>query len=384
MLKYKKILFLLFLTLAFSYSYSMSTERNINKPIDIMGAGGTGVTAYDKFGMFYMNPATFAVNEKGTFSILKLGAFANYDLLNYYNLYNEIQAVGNDITKLSADQLKQLFSLSANVGMTGPLGFGYIADNMGMLLYNNFMSTATVHQGPGLPFVDFGTYLEFGFTVGYGFKIPVPVFLGKMTRAYGGVTIKYLNRFKYENRRMSLLEMMDAPSTLMSFQKGFLWGQAIGSDLGLLVKDESLAFGLVVRDWFSTHFSWTEYTAEFNAISSTNPSTYFSPSCDLGVSYRIRNVISRYMISDLTFSFDIVNAFDFTEYYFLKLRVGLEFSAFGFMRVRTGIYKGYPTFGLGLVFPIVTINTAYYTEELGELPGNIPQSVVVAEIQFII
>lgn len=364
--------------------YPVSTERNINKPIDIMAAGGTGVTAYDKFGMFFMNPATFAVNEKGTFSILKLGAFANYDLLNYFGLYNAMQAAGNDITKLSPDQLKQLFSLSANVGITGPLGFGYISDNMGLLLYDNFMSTATVHQGPGLPFVDFGTYLEFGFTVGYGFKIPVPVFLGKMTRAYGGITVKYLNRFKYENRRMSVLEMMDSVDSLLSFKKGFLWGQAIGSDLGLLVKDESLAFGLVVRDWFKTQFSWTEYTAEFQMLGSTNAPTYFSPSCDLGVSYRIRNVISRYMISDLTFSFDIVNAFDFTEYYFLKLRVGLEFSAFGFIRVRTGIYKGYPTVGLGLVFPIVTINAAYYTEELGELPGNIPQSVVVAEIQFII
>lgn len=369
---------------AFISSFAVSTERVINRPVDIMGAGGVGVTAYDKFGMFTMNPATFAVNEKGTFSILKLGALANFDLISYYSLINAVSAVGGDITQLSAAQMSQLLSMSANVGITGPLGLGYISDNMGMLLTDNFLTSATIHRGAGLPYVDFGTYLEFALTVGYGFKLPVPVFLGKMTRAYGGINIKYLNRLKYENRRMSLLELLDMQDSLMSFKKGFLWGQAVGSDLGLLIKDESLAFGLVVRDWFTTQYSWSEYSAQFQPIASTNAPTYYSPSCDLGLSYRIKNVISRYMISDLTFSLDLVNAFDFTEYYLLKLRAGLEFSAFSFLRVRTGIYKGYPTLGLGIVLPLLTINAAYYTEELGDLPGSIPQTVIIAEIQLVI
>jgi hypothetical protein len=365
-------------------SYSLSTERMINRPVDIMGAGGVGVTAYDKFGMFTMNPATFAVNEKGTFSILKLGALANFDLISYYNLFNALTAAGGDITKLTAAQMAQLLSVSANVGMTGPLGLGYISDNMGMLLYDNFLTSATIRRGAGLPYVDFGTYLEFGLTVGYGFKLPVPVFLGKFTRAYGGITVKYLNRFKYENRRMSMLELLDFTDSLLTFKKGFLWGQAIGSDMGLLVKDESLAFGLVVRDWFTTQFSWSEYSAQFQPIASTNAPTYFAPSCDVGVSYRIKNLISRYMLTDLTVSLDLVNAFDFTEYYLLKVRLGLEFSAFSVLRFRTGIYKGYPTFGVGLVFPLITINAAYYTEELGDLPGTIPQTVIIGEIQLIL
>jgi hypothetical protein len=90
------------------------------------------------------------------------------------------------------------------------------------------------------------------------------------------------------------------------------------------------------------------------------------------------------MLSDLTFSLDLVNAFDFTEYYLLKVRLGMEFSAFSFLRVRTGIYKGYPTFGLGLVFPFLTINAAYYTEELGDLPGTIPQTVIIGEVQLVL
>lgn len=381
-MRYCRFVIFLLLAVGLHAFTPLDVERKIHKPIDIMAAGGAGVTAYDKFGMFYMNPATFAVREKGTLSVLKLGASANYDLINYYTLYQAIEAAGGDITKLPADQVRQVLRMSANVGVTGPLGFGYIADGMGLLLYDEIMTTATVKQSAGLPFVDFGTYLETGLIVGYGFKIPVPAFLGRFTRAYGGVIVKYLHRFKYENKRMSFLELVDFGMSVMNFNKGFLWGQAIGSDLGLLVKDEQWAFGLVFRDWFNTAFSWTEYTVQFEPVGSTNPITYFPASCDIGASYRIPSVLPRYLISDLTFSLDLVNIFDFTENFFLKTRIGMEFSAFGFLRLRTGVYKGYPTAGIGFMLPLLTINATYYTEELGSLPGSVPQSILIAEVQL--
>ena len=362
-----------------------SEEKKITVPVDIIATGGAGITSYDKFGMIYMNPAAFAIPENARISILKTGVTLNYDLYNYYSLYNYLANHNNDLSSLSSSQWKTLLNLNANIGLSGPLAVGYIWQGIGFLIYDDFLTSALVKQGPGLPYVDFGSYYDTTFLAGFGFKIPSPEFFGKFISSYAGITVKYINRLKYENPRMSLLETFDTFSGIVNFNKGFLWGQAIGSDVGYMVKGESWTGGFVIRDWFTTQFSWNEYDYKFNQIPTTNiPSTYFYPSFDIGGSYRFNNFAENLNILGPTLYFDLVNIFDFSENYFLKVRFGVELAMFNFLRLRAGIYKGYPTAGFGLVFPFININAAYYTEELGDTPGSIPQQNYVLDFHFIL
>jgi hypothetical protein len=332
-----------------------------------------------------MNPAAFIISDTPRFSILNIGLGANFDLYNYYNIYNTLSANSNDLASLTPDQWKKIMNLSANISLTGPLTIGYIWDGIGILLYDNALVSMITRQDLGIPVINFGTYLDIGALVGFGFKIPMPVFMGKFTKAYGGISIKYINRFKYENPRLSLLELLDVGTGLMSFQKGFLWGQAIGSDVGFLVRAEEWSYGFVVRDWFTTQFSWNEYSADFKQINTNAlPTTSFSPALDLGGSYRIKTILPQYYISDLTFYLDLANSIDFTENYLLKIRFGTEISLFNFLKLRGGIYKGYPTIGVGVVTSFLTINAAYYTEEYGDFPGSMPQQNYTLELHFIL
>jgi len=381
------VLSLLMLIFLFSRMDSRSTERKINYPLDIMGKGGAGLTSHANFGMLFMNPAAFALYKDLTVSLLKIGASINYDWYQFYTIYDTLSRSGGDLSALSSEQWKTLLNLRAMVGVTGPLAIGYIYDSIGFLLYNDILTSMVVKQSPGLPYVDFGSYMDVGCLTGFGFEFPLPVFLGKFIKGYGGLSIKFINRFKVEDHRMSIIEAYDMGLSLLSFQKGFLLGQAIGSDFGFMIKSEDWAFGLVLRDWFNTSFFWREYDANFKPIeNSTNKyePTYWGFQMDIGGSYTLHDVLPNYFISDLSFYMDLANITEWSENFFLKVRIGAETTMFTFLKIRGGIYKGYPTAGLGFVLPFVTINIAYFTEELGPLPGSLPQQNLALDVQIIL
>lgn len=146
-----------------------SEEKKITVPVDIIATGGAGITSYDKFGMIYMNPAAFAIPENARISILKTGVTLNYDLYNYYSLYNYLANHNNDLSSLSSSQWKTLLNLNANIGLSGPLAVGYIWQGIGFLIYDDFLTSALVKQGPGLPYVDFGSYYDSNFSCRFRF-----------------------------------------------------------------------------------------------------------------------------------------------------------------------------------------------------------------------
>ncbi len=218
---------------------------------------------------------------------------------------------------------------------------------------------------------------------GFGSKFDLPFYFGKIVKTYGGITVKYINRIKYENKRLSFLEIIDMIST-SPFRKGYLWGQAIGSDIGFMFKGDHISVGITIKDWFNTFFSWNTYDTNFQYIPEEKVEpTYYPASFNFGISYKLDNYFLKYGVSDWIFAFDIVDAFNFGENYFLKLRFGTEVRFLRIFKARAGIYKGYPTLGIGLEIPFLNINFAYYTEELSAIPGYRPQQNFVLELQLL-
>lgn len=371
-----------FLLLCSVTLFGFETERTITKPIRVMARGGTGVTAYNDYSVFFMNPAGLGVTNKLKLSFLEVGATANYDIYDLSLLAPKIQ--GGSFSNLTDDDWNKLVNANAVVGLSGPVALGMILDHFGLYIYDTSLVSAAVQQSAGLPYADFGAYIDVGVTAGYGFEVPLPFDIGKMNKFYVGATLKFINRIKLEDSRMSIIEMYDLANSLTSGERGILMGQAFGSDLGMLFKSENWSAGMVIRDWFSTQFGWKEYDINLKAMDSTNiPNSGYMPSFDIGGSYTLKTPLAKYLLGDIVFSMDLVDIFDWSENFWLKTRIGMEISTlWDLIKLRCGLYKGYPTVGLGLDIPLFNLNVAYYTEELGEMPGSKPQQTFVADLQI--
>ncbi len=379
-MKINKFVFSIFLLLIFSTTFAIDVERNIHYDQDMMGRGGAGLASVEGVSMLFANPAALGVKKYKTFILLKVAAKANYDLYNLYNIYNTI-GDNYDFSKLSPDQWKTLLNLKVNFGLPGPVALGYIGHGLGLYLYDDFQTSMYAYQAPGLPYFNFSTILDAGFRVSYGFELPSPVFLGKYSHLYAGLTLHYLNRAKYENTRMSALEAFDLGSSLINFSKGLFMGQDIGADMGLLATFDHLSVALVIRNWFSTGFSWAEYDGNFNKISTTNMGTSFFPAAmDIGAKYRLGRHDTGLLA--MSFYFDVKNVLGFSENYWLKTRMGVETRLLRFLILRAGLYKGYPTLGVGIDIPVLKINATYFTEELGNYPGQLPEQNLMFELKL--
>lgn len=375
----KIILVLIFI---FGSLNCLEREIGLSLPAEIMGAGGTGIVASEKFGMFFMNPASFGVTSKSYFSLVKTGIRINYD---FYEYFSSFQNVGGDtdIQTLLPQIAPIISKLNVSAGVNGPLAFGYMTEGVGFLIYNDFTSSFSTHFSGIFPYIDFLACADLVFLSGFGRKFDIPFYFGKSVTTYAGISIKYINRFRFHNPRLSILEAYDLYAS--GFKDGFLWGQAIGSDIGILFKGENVSVGFVVKDWFNTFFSWSAYDTNFQYISNrTVEPTYYPPSFNLGISYKLQNFLLKYGLRDWTFYFDLVDVFYFEENYFLKLRFGTEVTFFSIFKARAGIYKGYPTLGFGVDIPFMHINFAYYTEELSKQPGYKPQQNFLLEIHVMI
>ncbi|NPV02759.1 MAG: hypothetical protein HPY53_15405 [Brevinematales bacterium] len=381
----KKILLFISITVVLAGTgYGVQKEVKFTQPIDVIATGGAGIADTARFGIIFMNPAALGVNQIKGFSVLKVGLRANLSLYDLAMLGMRLSQGETSLAALTDAEWQSILNLKSTIGITGPLMLGYIGSGLGLLLYDDIFTSVTVKQAPGLPYVEFATYADIGFTVGYGFELPMPFFLGKFTRVYGGINLKYLNRMKYVDDRMSLVEAFDMGTSIANFQKGFLMGQNISSDVGILVKMLDFSIGLVCRDWFSTGFNWSEYDINFqkNESAPVYEASYFSPALDVGIDLHLD--FGNFLINSMEIYFDVVNSVDFSESYLLKLRLGTEVKFFTFLIARAGLYKGYPTLGIGIDLPVLKINAAYYIEELGNLPGTIPQPNVMVDFQILL
>ncbi|MCX7883056.1 MAG: hypothetical protein N2314_07535 [Brevinematales bacterium] len=365
------------------FSSLWAVEWKLRLPTDVLATGGAGVAAEDKTGLLFMNPAVYAVRGERRFLLGTGGGGANLSLVDMYEVYQHLSKNAYDLATLSSDQWKKLSSLALYASVIGPFYLGYLGNNVGMVLFNDFRTFVKQKASPILPYFEWASYLDMGIQMGAGFSVPDIGILPRHGRLYAGIAIKILNRLQYVNPRLSVLELIDKVNALFSFQDGFLMGQAIGSDVGLLYKQDKWRVGFVVRDWFTTSFQWVKYDAHFKVVSNEVGITTWWPSLDVGVSYQLGSIFSQYFVGNVALYADMVNITDWRENGWLKTRFGVEGRMIGFLLLRAGLYKGYPTLGVGLDFPFVKTHITYYTEELGTIPGASPLPILVGEVQCV-
>jgi len=391
MMNTKIALVFLLALLPFSAVFALEEEVKFNDLIDVMATGGAGVAGYTRFGDAWMNPASKAASDFSEISILQIGAgvgfgFSPLDLFLFTNFFKNGSFSVNS-NNLTGSVIQKLIAADPEFSLDGPLCLGWYGKQFSLLLSDELNFGAEPQLSAGLPYVNIGAYFDTTLKGGYAFEIPIPLFLGKFNKVYAGIDVKLIDRFKFDYSRLSLLEAADIGSGLATGENGILNGVGFGSDIGFMMKDEQLAFGLVIRDWFTTPFFWTEYVYTNSGIKATTnqqETTYYLPSMDFGASYHIKNIVNRMLLSDLMLYADVNDIFNFTQNYFLRLRLGAEVTCFTFLKVRIGLMSGYPTCGLGIDIPGLKINATYYTEELGIYPGAQAEQHLQANLQIAI
>jgi len=305
--------------------------------------------------------------------------------------------------------LDELLRVKLALGLSGPIKIGFVGFGFTALFYDNINLITGLIPALPIPNLEFSTIEEIGFRLGYAMKIPFPnsikQYLWKFQNIYAGIQMYYLQRLKMEVNNVSIIEFVD--NVLASFQttnSSIYSSSTIGFDFGLISKAYDIGYGdltvgLVFRD-ISPGFYWRQviFSSNFNINNIFSPSTevvtntYFGFAVDTGCSYSLNlekifpnfQKLPEWLIFTTIFYFDIRNIFDFSENFFLKLRMGVEFIAINILKLRLGLYKGYPTIGLGLEIPGFKINGVYFVEENGTFPGALPQQNIMFEMSIAI
>ncbi len=290
-----------------------------------------------------------------------------------------------------------LLNLQANAGIQGPFQTGFVKNIDGngitILLYNNFDLNADVVPFVGLPYIDFGAYEDLGIIAGYSKDLTAFIPQDVLTAIYlsqlsVGANFKFVRRYKLENHTMDVLTAANLGDELNNSNQGILAGNSIGMDLGILAKSYQLGIGdlgvgIVLRDLFLP-FSWEEESVNPFLQKMTNTVTNvssFAPAFDIGFSYKFPDL--SFILSDNFFYLDFANL-TANMNFLNKIKYGIEVRLFKVIPIRLGINAGWPSIGLGLEIPILKINLAYYTDELGIYPGNNPEQKIVADIDLMI
>lgn len=384
----------LVLLLAISIFPSITLAEEIRYDIDSFfstprqnGLGGIYLLNYKESLSFLKNPSVVSINPKGHFYLIKLssmlGANAGYLYdtlgLSSYNLnpFNPLQWFGFDWNSLTNELLKDPYGLLINanpeVGIFGPLAIGYVGNGIGIMLYNDFFTSLSIRQAPGLPYVELKTFAELGFAFAFGTYFD----LSKFFTLYTGISVSYSKRYKspffyggtvfevikfYENTQRGIYEYDVGDS---------LWG-----NVGFILEDNNLnlKYAFVVENFFGRTFFWNRITYDNGQEiikENNNYISYIPPKFDFGISYDLDRIpyIPAFILSEFSLQLNLINVFDFSEFWFKKVHLGSEVALFKVFKLRGGLSQGYPTFGLGIDFEYITVDVAFSQYEKGVLPG---------------
>jgi hypothetical protein len=170
-----------------------------------------------------------------------------------------------------------------------------------------------------------------------------------------------------------------------------LYGFGFGIDLGALLELGGWRFGLSVRDFLGTSILYRQST--FGEVRDTLRRTGGFPSdgaavvpdpvipmeLSLGLAYRFdfspRTIDP---VVHLSFS-DLIAVIQGERSPWTALHLGAEVRLLRFLALRAGLNQGYLTFGGGLRLPLLDLNAAFFTREMGRYFGDQPSSGLALE-----
>ncbi len=320
------------------------TFRNVRS----MGMGGVYLGLVDDAEVLFYNPASLGRVKGFNWTMANVGLGTN--VAQWYNDFKDMKDASN------INGLSNFYGKNVNLGLgaKSAIAFPYF----GFGAYDSASALLRLHNPP-YPYLDAGYYNDLGFVIGGALPVgplgAIGLNLKRITRTGGNARIGISTLVSYNSE--DLVNQLDQSGT------------GYGADLGLMLNPP-----LPLNPTFSVVWQDVGCT-EFLKSSATKP----APN-------RIRDNISLGMGAQweswlLGFAAGV-------EYRHLndssiqtgkKVHMGLEVSVLNF-DFRAGFSQGYVSYGVGTHLWLLDVDLASYTEELGEYPGQTPDSRIVASV----
>ncbi|NNE68764.1 MAG: conjugal transfer protein TraF [Rhodothermales bacterium] len=372
-------------------SYSQTNRAFVQSPM-ALGMGDAGVAFPSASTAFFYNPAHLAhvapirphvniIGLRGSLSSNlsdQLGffndtlepaideGFDNIENDRLREIYDETLALGQERTFLGADLL--LPSVMLQVGGVG-IGAGVFGHSLVRYRFPD--------GGAGIPMVDLNAVADL---IGVG---SAGVDFGR----YGIAGLSLGATVKFTRRAMSLkLKPLDAVSP---DEDVYLYSaSALGFDVGLLYDLDflplpgKLRLGVAAFDVAGSDFEYqfdrnvTENSSDNAALITeeeaiANELYGLDPSYRVGLAYTVPSLLG--FLNETGIAVDYLGYTDPTvEQAFLAgIHVGVQ-ANLKILALRAGLNSGYTTVGAGLNFGFLQLDYAYYAQEEGRIPGQLP------------
>ena len=345
-----------------------------------MGMGGAGLAINNSLDSLFSNPSILG-QGKFRLSIPSLTVTVHhlYDFLKEgsdgTSIYEKVMKLSEDSSEVNvADFLPivsdllgsgkgKIASVEASAGMLANC-FGFAA---------NVNETIRSYNGSVI------SDLKVSALVGLGFG-----FGSEDVRFNIGATAKFNGNVFSE--RIAPSKFVSSGSEEEGITIPFAIGSAMPFDFGLTFKYHSLKATATLTDVNIAGLG--EYIYEMTAISPTadpstgsGSSTYtsdykFTPAMKLnfGLAFDTESATGIKLAVDVVDVISMKEALDagysFKSVFLGHMKAGAEFSLFNFLKVRGGMNSGYFTLGGSVNIGIITLDAAYFWEELGSFAGE--------------
>ncbi|MFN0118620.1 MAG: hypothetical protein ACKVQC_10060 [Elusimicrobiota bacterium] len=357
-----------------------------------LGMGGAFTAVADDHNVFTYNPAGMVQRTGAQTTILELAVGASQDfkdatdfvkdneddLTNFENLSSARQSqLVNEISRTISKLNPRLYAASDIASfVSGPKFFG-IPIHGGLGAFGSVDASFKLESGL-IPSISYQINNDLLFPLSIAKRWEAPwIIPGKMGV---GLTGKIIRRNQVSQNRLSVLQLDDLETPPVQSGVGF------GSDLGFLFQpNDRFNIGLMVQDFLGTKIKYDSLAAEKGFAAQPERDTVIRPRTNLGFAVVPKKLFWLLPTSDRwTLAFDVRDILTDNEHvmferglnkplgknFWTHMHMGAEFR-YWFLRFRGGASQGYPTAGLGLDIPILKIDYAFYSRELGELAGDI-------------
>lgn len=348
-----------------------------------VAAQGNSFTANAKgYNALFWNPAAFA----HTRSSLTLASV----LPTLYFFPDETTM--DDVNLLMSDPTNAISVLEPiltgnGIGLAASTGLGFVGRSLGLGLVGIVDVFA---YGPNLLGVQVDANATIGFIGGLGLPIQVGPILLK-----AGASLRPMYRIAaYDIGVADAMAIISGGETTGPSLPDALHGTALGIDLGVLAELGDLTVGMTFRDFGGTEFNYSvsslDEIVDGLAAGGLPPEgtplpeneRYIIPmSVNTGVSFHPD-------LGGLRFLFDptIHAEYDIllvppeeAPSLWMGLHAGVEVKVLSILELRAGINQGYITAGVGINIPLLDVNVAYFTREMGSFVGARPNQALSVE-----
>lgn len=335
-----------------------ATSIGINGPLSA-GYMGKG------FGFWTTTSAdiAFAVQEN------KNSVFAQNNLdINYNNLASagsEILDIVNGGGSIGIEKAKEIF----NKYLQEDLINSGLTDKEAMDLVNHLANQVAGDPAKAeeaikglLPLAKVNMTAEITLNLAYGYQFLFSA-IDDVSGISFGATIRFSQRFKSESTGgdNGFLPVDKLATQYSSILDNVYQAGSISSDFGMSLRIENWILGIVVRDAFSTGYSWKN----LDGLSGGLEKSKIPFTLEFGTSYRF--YFNNKFIQEVAMYLEFTDATSKVSSWSDKLRLGAEVKLFNFLDLRLGMYDTFVTGGIGMGWKWGRIDFAYYRENYFDL-----------------